>query len=122
MARLNDQCREAIERADEIISTPGLDAVYVGPSDLSVSMGLAPSYDQGAPEFVAAIERVVECCNRHGVVAGVHAGTPEVARKRISQGFRFVQMCDDAGSLVRGAAVALAELKVPAGAGPDTAA
>jgi 4-hydroxy-2-oxoheptanedioate aldolase len=116
------ETREAIAQADEIISTPGLDAVYVGPSDLSVSLGLAPSYDQGAPEFVAAIERVVECCKRHGVTAGVHAGTPEVALKRIGQGFRFVQMCDDAGSLVRSAAAALSELRAAAGAAPETAA
>src|SRR5450759_306497 len=81
------ETREAIANADEIIATPGLDAIYIGPSDLSISLGLTPSYDQDAPEFVAAIERVLECCKRHGVIAGVHAGTPEVARKRIEQGF-----------------------------------
>jgi 4-hydroxy-2-oxoheptanedioate aldolase len=116
------ETREAIEHADEIIATPGLDAIYVGPSDLSISMGLTPSYDQEAPEFVAAIERVLECCKRHGVIAGVHAGTPEVARKRIGQGFRFVQMCDDAGSLARGAAAALAAMRSSAKVTPETAA
>jgi 4-hydroxy-2-oxoheptanedioate aldolase len=116
------ETREAIANADEIIATPGLDAIYIGPSDLSISLGLTPSYDQAAPEFVAAIERVLECCKRHGVIAGVHAGTPEVARKRIGQGFRFVQMCDDAGSLVRGAAAAVAEMRSSAEAAPETAA
>jgi len=116
------ETREAIERADDIISTPGLDAIYVGPSDLSVSLGLLPAYDQQAPEFVSAIERVVECCRRHNVIAGVHAGTPEVANKRIEQGFRFVQMCDDAGSLARGAATAVAEMRASGTRAPETAA
>jgi 4-hydroxy-2-oxoheptanedioate aldolase len=116
------ETREAIERAEDIISTPGLDAIYVGPSDLSVSLGLLPASDQTAPEFVSAIERVVECCRRHNVIAGVHSGTPEVAKKRIGQGFRFVQMCDDAGSMSRGAAAAVAEMRSSAKAAPETAA
>jgi 4-hydroxy-2-oxoheptanedioate aldolase len=65
---------------------------------------------------------VVECCRRHNVVAGVHAGSPEVAKKRIEQGFRFVQMCDDAGSLARGTAAAVAEMRASAKAAPETAA
>ena len=113
---------EAIEHLDEIVSTPGLDAVYVGPSDLSVSLGLPAASDQTAPEFVSAIERVLESCRRHNVVAGVHSGTTEVARKRIEQGFRFVQMCDDAGSMARGAAAAVAEMRASAKAAPETAA
>jgi 4-hydroxy-2-oxoheptanedioate aldolase len=115
------ETREAIENAEEIISTPGLDAIYIGPSDLSVSLGLQPAYDQTAPEFTSAIERVLEVCRQHRVIAGVHAGTPEVAKKRIEQGFRFVQMCDDAGSLARGAAAAVMEMRAGKGA-PETAA
>jgi 4-hydroxy-2-oxoheptanedioate aldolase len=115
------ETREAIERAEDIISTAGVDAIYIGPSDLSVSLGLQPNYDQTAPEFVAAIEKVVALCKKHGVIAGVHAGTPEVAKKRVSQGFRFVQMCDDAGSMSRGAAEAVARMRASGGA-PETAA
>lgn len=116
------ETREAVERAEEIISTPGLDAIYVGPSDLSVSLGLPAASDQGAPEFVSAIERVLDCCRRHNVVAGVHSGTTEVAKKRIGQGFRFVQMCDDAGSLARGTAAAVAEMRASVKGAPETAA
>jgi 4-hydroxy-2-oxoheptanedioate aldolase len=116
------ETREAIANAEEIISTPGVDAVYIGPSDLSVSMGLPPASDQSAPEFTSAIEKVVECCRRHGVIAGVHSGTPEVAKKRIEQGFRLVQMCDDAGTLARGVAAAVAEMRAGARSAPETAA
>jgi len=105
------ETREAVANAEEIISTPGLDAVYIGPSDLSVSMGLPPASDQDAPEFTEALEKVVALCQKHGVIAGAHCGTPEVAKKRIGQGFRFVQMVDDAGLLARGAARALEEMR-----------
>ena len=115
------ETREAIERAEEIISTPGLDAIYIGPSDLSVSLGLPPSYDQTAPEFTSAVEKVVATCKKQGVIAGAHCGTPAVAKKRIEQGFRFVQMADDAGSLVRSAMAALGEMRAGK-SGPGTAA
>ena len=105
------ETRDAIANVDDILSVPGVDAAYVGPSDLAVTMGLPPGYDNDAPEFVAALETLVVACERHGVVPGIHAGLPEVARKRMGQGFRFVEMCDDAGLLGRGAAGALAEVR-----------
>lgn len=115
------ETREAIANVDAIISTPGVDAVYIGPSDLSVSLGLPPGYDNEAPEFVQAVEAVLAACKRHNVAPGVHAGNAEVARKRIEQGFRLVQMCDDAGSMARGAAEALSALREGRSA-PETAA
>jgi 4-hydroxy-2-oxoheptanedioate aldolase len=105
------ETREALEALDEILSVPGIDAAYVGPSDLSVSLGIAPGYDNAEPEFGEALARIVEACQRHGVVPGVHAGLPPVAEKRIGQGFRLVEVCDDAGSLARGAAAALRALR-----------
>lgn len=115
------ETREAIARADEIVSTPGLDAVFIGPSDLSVSLGLAPSYDQDAPEFTQAIDAVLAACRKHGVTAGAFCGNAAVAKKRIAQGFRFVQVADDAGSMVRTAAAALGEVRAGA-VTPETAA
>lgn len=115
------ETREAIENAEEITSTPGIDAVYIGPSDLSVSLGLPPAYDHDAPEFAAAIEQVLAACKRHGVVAGAHCGTTDVAKKRIKQGFRFVQMADDAGALMRSSVASLAAMGEGGGA-PETAA
>jgi 4-hydroxy-2-oxoheptanedioate aldolase len=105
------ETREAIANAEEIISTPGLDAVYIGPSDLSVSMGLPPGPDQDAAEFTEALEKVAALCEKRGVIAGAHCSTPEVAKKRIGQGFRFVQVVDDAGLLFRGAAWALDQVR-----------
>lgn len=115
------ETKQAIANLEEIVSTPGVDAVYVGPSDLSVSLGLPPGYDNPAPVFVQAIDAIVAACKKYNVVPGVHAGNPAVAVKRIEQGFRFVQMCDDAGSMARGAAEAVSALR-EARSAPETAA
>lgn len=115
------EAKQALANLEEIVSTPGLDAVYVGPSDLSVSLGLPPNYDNPDPIFTEAIDAILAACKRHGVIPGVHAGNATVAAKRIEQGFRFVEMCDDAGGMARAAAEAVGALR-SAVAAPDTAA
>ena len=105
------ETREAVANVDEIVGTPGVDVAFVGPSDLSVSLGLPPSYDQDADEFVAAVASVEAACQRHGVVPGVFAGNATVARKRIEQGFRLLEVADDGRTMVTGAAAALAQLR-----------
>ncbi len=110
------ETKQALENLDDILSVPGIDAVYVGPADLSVSLGLPPAADHDESIFVAAIERILDGCRRHGVVPGVHAGNVAVARKRIEQGFLLVEMCDDVGALARTAARDLREVR-PAAAG-----
>jgi 4-hydroxy-2-oxoheptanedioate aldolase len=110
------ETREAIENAEEIISTPGVDAIYIGPSDLSVSLGLPPASDHDAPEFARAIDKVLALCKQYGVIAGAHCGTTDVAKKRIAQGFRFVQVADDAGALMRSSLASLAAMGERTGA------
>ena len=102
---------EALEDLENILSVPGIDAVYIGPSDLSVSLGLPPAYDHDDPQFMRAIDAVLDACRRHNVAPGVHAGNVTVARKRIEQGFLMVETCDDYGSLARAAAGSLRELR-----------
>jgi 4-hydroxy-2-oxoheptanedioate aldolase len=80
---------EAINNLDEILSVPGVDAVYVGPTDLSLSLGLAPIMDHDGGPFEDALLKVVDACNRHGVVPGIHAN-PLLATKRYAQGFRML--------------------------------
>jgi len=105
------ETREALANVDEIVGTPGVDVAFIGPSDLSVSLGLPPSYDQDAAKFVAAVASVEAACKRHGVVAGVFGGNATVARKRIEQGFRLIEVADDGRTMVTGAAAALAQLR-----------
>ena len=80
---------EAVERIDEILAVPGVDAVYVGPSDLSLTMGLPPLADHDDARFQDALATVVDACARHRVVPGIHA-SPALAGARAAQGFRMI--------------------------------
>ncbi|MGE5254372.1 MAG: HpcH/HpaI aldolase family protein, partial [Planctomycetaceae bacterium] len=86
---------EALKNLDEILSTPGVDGAYVGPSDLSMSLGCKPRLDQTDPPVVEAQQKIVAACKRHGVVAGIHNATSGYALKMIEAGFQFVVLASD---------------------------
>ena len=100
------ETREAVAVVDEILSVPGIDAVYVGPADLSITLGLAPAPDHEDAVFADAITRIVDACHAHGVVPGI-AGNQKTAPKRLEQGFRLVEVAADAALLASSAALAL---------------
>jgi 4-hydroxy-2-oxoheptanedioate aldolase len=93
---------EALDNLEEIVAVPGLDAVYIGPQDLTISLGLAPEMDGEAEEYVKARRRVVEACRAAGVVPGIHS-RPDTAQTRIAEGFRMVLATMDLRALVRAA-------------------
>ncbi len=99
---------EGIEKVDEIVSTPGLDAVYIGPSDLALALGLPPLGDTDNAEHMATVERIQKACRKAGIAAGIHTSTPDYARSRLEAGFQFVTIGSDAGFIGAGAAAALA--------------
>jgi len=80
----------AVQNADAILATPGLDAVLIGPYDLSASMGLAGQLQH--PDVLAAQETILDACRRHKVAAGIHVVPVDAGevRRRIQQGFRFI--------------------------------
>jgi 4-hydroxy-2-oxoheptanedioate aldolase len=90
---------EAVEGIDEILAVPGIDAVYVGPSDLSLTMGLPPLADHDDAGFQDALATIVDACHRHGVVPGVHA-SPALAQARAKQGFRMITVGADQTSVM----------------------
>lgn len=91
---------EAIKNVDEIISTPGIDAAFIGPNDLLNSMGKMPSFDSDDPEFVVALDAVINACKQHDVAAGIHVISPEIAKKRATEGFQFIALGSDAGFML----------------------
>ncbi len=111
---------EALENLDEILATPGVDAAYVGPADLSLSMGKEPRVDQTDPQVVEAQKTVVAACQRHGVVAAIHTGTAEYALKMIEDGYRLVTVASDSHLLALGAAAAVGAVRTgsPGGRSP----
>lgn len=98
---------EAISNLDDILSTPGIDAIYVGPADLSISLGLDPYGNDGNPVFDDALATIVAGCRRHGVVPGIHATGPLTPRRR-EQGFRMITVTSDALAMRAGYASELA--------------
>ena len=86
---------EALKHLDDILSVPGIDAVYVGPADLSLALGCRPRLDQTDPPVVEAQERIVEACQRHRVVAGIHNATAAYALKMVALGYQFVTLASD---------------------------
>jgi 4-hydroxy-2-oxoheptanedioate aldolase len=110
------ETREALERVEEITSTPGVDGIYIGPSDLALSLGLPPTLDVTEDAHVEAVDRIREACHRNGIAAGIHAASGEWARKHAEAGFDIVTVATDA-ALLR--AAASRELTVARGeAGP----
>ena len=71
------ETRQALDNLDDILSVEGLDAVYIGPSDLSLALGCRPVFDDVDPPVAQAIEHILKRAKAHGVRAGVHNGVPE---------------------------------------------
>jgi 4-hydroxy-2-oxoheptanedioate aldolase len=86
---------EAVENLDDILATPGLDGVYVGPSDLSVSMGESAGFDPVFPEVMKAIERIAAAATKRGVVPGIHVGSVAYGNRMRSLGYRFMAYLSD---------------------------
>jgi len=86
----------AVENLGEILSVAGLDAILIGPYDLSASMGLTARFE--APEFVAALERIRALCAERRIPCGVHVvmPDPELLQQRLDEGYRFIAYSIDA--------------------------
>jgi len=87
------ETRDGLDRLEEIASTPGLDGIYIGPSDLSLALGLVPRL--GGPELEQAIDRVREAAHAHGLIAGMHCAGGIAAAQRAAEGFELVTVAVD---------------------------
>jgi 4-hydroxy-2-oxoheptanedioate aldolase len=93
------ETEEAMQNLDEILTTPGLDAIYVGPADLGLSLVGVPQGDPTHETTVKALHTIVEACKRHKIVAGIHCGAPDYALNMIKIGYQFVTLSSDNGLL-----------------------
>jgi 4-hydroxy-2-oxoheptanedioate aldolase len=80
---------EAVENINDILRVPGVDAIYVGPADLSLTLGLAPYMDHADQRFQDALTTILDACKRHEVVAGIQASVA-LAETRAKQGFQMI--------------------------------
>ncbi|MBT3143129.1 2,4-dihydroxyhept-2-ene-1,7-dioic acid aldolase [Phaeobacter gallaeciensis] len=102
---------QGLDNLEEILSVPGLDAVYIGPSDLSLALGCRPAFDDVEPPVAEAIEMIAAKAKEYGKFAGCHNGTPEYALKRIEMGFQFVTIASDARLMAAASKDALAQVR-----------
>ena len=99
---------EAYANLDSIVSTPGLDGVYIGPADLTLGLTgrkYATGFDREEPEIVEAIQRILKAAHKAGIRAALHCGAPAYAARAIGWGFDLVTLSNDV-RLLAGAAQA----------------
>ena len=105
------ETQEAIDNLDAILDVPGIDAVYIGPSDLSFSRGGAPTLDQEGNEALDTYARVLEATKKRGQFAGIHTGKPEYSARMHKMGFDMVTIANDSGLMLNAARAAVAQIK-----------
>lgn len=90
------ETKEALDNLDEIMSVEGLDGIYIGPADLSLSLNEQPGFDRDEnTKAYSQILRILEHAKKNNIFAGIHNGTPEYAQKMIEKGFNFVTISAD---------------------------
>ena len=94
--RHDRDARKGLANVKEICPTPGLDGIYVGPSDLAIAVGGAfPGDPAVEDEFNAALETIADAAAAAGVAAGIHTPAGEVAAQRLRQGYTFTTIASD---------------------------
>ena len=103
---------EGVRNADAIAATAGVDAIYIGPGDLALGLGLSAwAEDWTADEakvHAQAIERIRDACLRHGIAPGIHTGDGATARRYLDQGFLMVTVANEVGLIRNGGRAELA--------------
>tara|TARA_B100001564_G_scaffold300847_1_gene267954 strand:+ start:537 stop:1325 length:789 start_codon:yes stop_codon:yes gene_type:complete len=106
------ETKEALEKLDEILDTPSLDGIYIGPADLSLAVGEEPGFDK--PENTKAykeILKILDAAKKRNLLAGLHNGTADYAQKMIDKGFNLVTVGSDSRYIASGAKSDLGKLK-----------
>ena len=112
------ETKEGIDNLDEILSVPGVDCAYVGPSDLAYALGLKPTGDNRDEAHQRVCMEILEACKRHGVAPGMHTGSVEFTTKWLKAGFQMVTLGSDSGFMRAKAGADLAAARGDTGTRP----
>ena len=106
------ETKESLENLDEIMKTPSLDGIYIGPADLSLAIGQKPSFDkpEGDPVY-EVIMKILEHAKKNKIIAGIQNGQPEYAEKMVKKGFQLVTIGSDQRYMTAASKTALSKLK-----------
>ena len=106
------ETKEALSNLDEIMSTKGLDGIYIGPADLSLAIGEDPSFDipESSPVF-KVILTILEHAKKNKIIPAIHNMSPEYAEKMINLGFKLVTIGADQRYMAAGAKAAIDKVR-----------
>jgi 4-hydroxy-2-oxoheptanedioate aldolase len=99
---------EGLKNAAEILEVNGIDGIFIGPTDLSLALGVAPKPDPTEPIVLESITKLRELAHAHGKVVGIFTGSGEGAKQRLSEGFDFVSATPDLAMLTTAARATVA--------------
>jgi 4-hydroxy-2-oxoheptanedioate aldolase len=109
------ETQEAIDNIEAILDVPGISGIYIGPSDLGMSLGLKPMLDREEPQILAIYEMLLKATARRGLFAGIHNLTGTYAARMVGMGFRFVTLANDSGLMARAARAEITATRQGAG-------
>ena len=94
MVTFQIETKGALEARDELCAVPGIDAVMVGPADLSIALGVPGEFEH--PKMIDAIDKIVESCVKHGIAPGIHMRPLHLAKFWRDRGMKFLSTGGDA--------------------------
>jgi 2-dehydro-3-deoxyglucarate aldolase/4-hydroxy-2-oxoheptanedioate aldolase len=97
MVVMQIETQRALDMREELLSVPGIDAVMVGPADLSISLGVPGEFDH--PKMIGAIEAIRDTCVRRGIAPGIQTRTPALSKFWKQRGMIFLGCNNDTGML-----------------------
>ena len=109
------ETQDGIDNIDEILSVPGISGIYIGPSDMGLSLGLIPTLDREEPLILGIYEKLLASCKKHGKFAGLHNGSASYAARMIKMGFQLCTIANDSGLMAKAAREAVGQARKEAG-------
>ncbi|PYM98080.1 MAG: 2,4-dihydroxyhept-2-ene-1,7-dioic acid aldolase [Candidatus Rokuibacteriota bacterium] len=105
------ETKEGLANLEKICATPGLDAVYIGPADLSFALGMAPRGDNPDPVHIATCDKIRDAAHKAGIKAVMHCASAAFAAGAVKRGFDMIMLTSDLASMIAGARRQLDDLK-----------
>jgi 2-keto-3-deoxy-L-rhamnonate aldolase RhmA len=109
LAVVQFETHAAMQRADELLSVQGIDVAMIGPTDLSVSLGIPGDFEN--PMLVEMVQAFIEKCDRHGVVPGIHCRNVSQARPWLARGMRLIGCGSEQSMLIEKSKQTVLELR-----------
>src|ERR1700742_1410087 len=105
------ETQEGIDNIDEILSVPGITGIYIGPSDMGLSLGLIPTLDREEPLILGIYEKLLASCKKHGKFAGLHNGSAASAARMVKMGFQLCTIQNDSGLMAKASKEAITQFR-----------